>query len=130
MGNLVAHKGLKEVFQLADLCALQPFEFVVFGNIFPTQTRIPKNIRILGGYNRQDLPRLVRAEKIDIFLMPSICPETFSYTTHEVIALGLPLICFPLGAQADITADYALGRIAKNISAQALHDELLDFFHG
>ena len=35
------------------------------------------------------------------WLIPSIWPETFSYTTHEAIATGLPVWSFDLGAQAD-----------------------------
>ena len=130
LGDWEKHKGSNEILQLANLCAQEPFEFVFFGKIKNKNEKInlPKNLRILGGYNRQLLPALVCDEKIDIFLIPSICPETFSYTTHEVIALNLPLISFPLGAQAESIAHYSKGRIAKNISAYSLKDELLDFY--
>ena len=40
-----------------------------------------------------------------------IWPETFSYTTHEAIATGLPVWSFDLGAQADAIRTTATGRV-------------------
>ncbi len=36
---------------------------------------------------------------ISCWLRPSVWPETFSFATHEVLATGLPVYCFDLGAQ-------------------------------
>ncbi len=35
------------------------------------------------------------------WLIPSIWPETISYTVHECLATGLPTMAFDLGAQGD-----------------------------
>ena len=35
----------------------------------------------------------------------SIWPETFSYTTHEALATGLPVLAFDLGAQGVAVAE-------------------------
>lgn len=54
-----------------------------------------------GSYEWRDLPGLVARYGISAWLIPSVWPETFSFTTHEAIATGLPVFCFDLGAQAD-----------------------------
>jgi glycosyltransferase involved in cell wall biosynthesis len=128
LGILAQHKGLNEVLKLLDLCEDLPFKFVLFGEI--CLETAPKKLAVLGKYDRTTLQTLVKAYKIDIFLIPSICPETFSYTTHEVIALGYPLVCFALGAQAESVGAYDKGQIAKDISAEALKDELVKFYEG
>ncbi len=33
--------------------------------------------------------------------MPSIWPETFSFVTHEMLATGLPVFGFDIGAQGE-----------------------------
>jgi 1,4-dihydroxy-2-naphthoate octaprenyltransferase len=45
------------------------------------------------------------------FLVPSICPETYSYTTDEIMQMGYPLIVFDLGAPAERVKNYELGKI-------------------
>ncbi|MEA1983723.1 MAG: glycosyltransferase, partial [Campylobacterota bacterium] len=51
-----------------------------------------------GRYKRDELPSLVKDLKITEFLIPSIWPETFSYTTDEIMQLGYPLTVFDIGA--------------------------------
>lgn len=63
---------------------------------------------VTGRYNLQDLASLMRLHRVAAWLMPSICPETFSFTTHEMIATGLPVMAFDLGAQGDAV------RVAEN----------------
>ena len=41
-------------------------------------------------------------------LFSSVCAETFSYVVSEVIALDLPLVGFPIGAQGEKIANYIL----------------------
>jgi len=47
---------------------------------------------------------------ITCWLIPSIWPETFSFTTHECLATGLPVWAFDLGAQGDSVASHAADR--------------------
>lgn len=46
--------------------------------------------------------------------MASIWPETYSYTTHEMLATGLPVVSFSLGAQGDTVASHRNGIIVEN----------------
>lgn len=43
--------------------------------------------------------------------MPSIWPETFSFTTREMLATGLPVMAFDLGAQGEAVREAANGHV-------------------
>lgn len=74
-----------------------------------------KSFEVTGRYEKKDLESIVVKYNITKFLIPSICPETFSYTTDEIMQLGYPLIVFDLGAPAERVKDYELGKVI-NIS--------------
>lgn len=57
-----------------------------------------------GDYRVEDISALATRYDISCWLIPSIWPETFSYTTHEALATGLPVFAFDLGAQGDAVA--------------------------
>ena len=78
------------------------------------------NIRNHGPYKIVDLPTIIEAERINVGLVPSVCPETFSYVTHELIALGLPVVSFDIGAQADAVKKYDKGTVAKEMTPEAV----------
>ena len=46
----------------------------------------------------------MRRHGITCWLIPSVWPETFSFTTHEALATGLPVWAFDLGAQGAAAA--------------------------
>jgi GT2 family glycosyltransferase len=54
-----------------------------------------------GKYTHDQIAKLARYYDVGFWLIPSICPETFSFATHEALATGLPVIGFDLGAQGD-----------------------------
>ncbi|MGR3515368.1 MAG: glycosyltransferase [Paracoccaceae bacterium] len=54
-----------------------------------------------GRYEHRDIGTLARAYDIGVWFLPSVCPETFSFATHETLATGLPVVSFDLGAQAE-----------------------------
>ena len=68
---------------------------------------------VTGRYQREELPKLVMQHEIDIFLLPSICPETFSYTTQEIMMMGMPLMVFDLGAPAERVKEYEKGMVLE-----------------
>jgi len=79
-----------------------------------------------GHYEKKELPQIVKSKNITQFLIPSIWPETFSYTTEEVMQMGYPLTVFNLGAPAERVQDYKLGRV---IEIQDLNRVIFDQFH-
>lgn len=64
-----------------------------------------------GAYQAAELPRLVYEQDIDLFFLSSIWPETFSYTTEEIIKMGMPVASFDLGAPAERVRRYEKGLI-------------------
>jgi O-antigen biosynthesis protein len=104
LGNIGFQKGLSV---LADLAALWPGPadpaLVVIGNTDPGHP-LPAHVRVHGNYKVADIPALVARYGITDWLIPSIWPETFSYTTHEALATGLPVLAFAIGAQGAAVA--------------------------
>ncbi len=101
LGNIGVQKGAAVVQKLArDMARSDAAQLVVIGHLAPEFT-LPAPSRVHGAYRLEDLPGLVARYGIDVWLIPSVWPETFSFTTHEALATGMPVFCFDLGAQAD-----------------------------
>ena len=71
---------------------------VLIGRIDPKYA-LPPEITVTGPYRPRDIGDLATHYGVTHWLIPSVWPETFSYTTHEAIATGLPVLAFDLGAQ-------------------------------
>lgn len=101
LGNIAPHKGAALVQTLAQMPkAARGFSLVLIGNIDPGYG-LPRHMQIHGDYAPQDIPRLARHYRVTHWLIPSVWPETFSFTTHEALATGLPVLAFDIGAQGD-----------------------------
>lgn len=85
-------------------------------------------LKILGRYKLERLPSLIEEEKIDLIIIPSICPETFSYTTSEAIQLDIPVACFDLGAQAEKVKLYKKGIIFSDMGPMSILRKLKEEF--
>ena len=107
---------IKQMIQLIERDKLD-INIVVIGEI--TEPIKSKHFHSTGKYKRDELPTIIQEHQIDIFLIPSIWPETFSYTTQEIMMMELPLMVFDLGAPAERVKDYEKGYIIKDISAEA-----------
>lgn len=97
LGNIGAQKGAAVVQAMA---ARWNAQLVVVGHIDPTFA-LPPGTPVHGHYRVADLDQIAARYGITCWLIPSIWPETFSYTTHEALATGLPVWGFHLGAQGE-----------------------------
>jgi glycosyltransferase involved in cell wall biosynthesis len=70
-----------------------------------------KGIKVYGSYEPNDLPSIISSKKINVILMASIVPETFSYTISETMKMGLPIVAFDIGAQGNRVNQYKLGKV-------------------
>lgn len=127
VGDVNYHKG-SEVF--ADLVAearriCAPIEFTVIGTL--NAKRRLEGVTQTGPYARDALARLLTEHQVSMVLMLSIWPETFSYVTHELMALEVPLLSFDIGAQGDAVRQYRLGRVVSLCHGEALLAEVLSF---
>lgn len=111
LGELCFHKGSGVVNSLIDFIKLnyiEDYRIVCIGNAEGIEN---DNVFIsTGRYNREDIPKYVEEFKIDVFFIPSIWPETFSYTVSEIISMNIPLVSFDLGAQGDKAKNYKYGK--------------------
>lgn len=80
-----------------------------------------------GRYSRGQLPWLTMKEDIDMFLIPSIWPETFSYTTSEIISMNMPIAVFPIGAPVDRVINYERGLILSTDEPEIILKEMTEF---
>ncbi len=101
LGGINFAKGAAVVEQIAK--DAPDLNIVIVGKVDPSFT-MPSNVTIHGAYAPKDIASLAKRYQIGQWLIPSIWPETFSFTAHEALATGLPVIAFGLGAQADVLA--------------------------
>ncbi|WP_299296445.1 glycosyltransferase [uncultured Tateyamaria sp.] len=109
LGNIGYQKGAALLDDLGQTLRLrQGVELVVLGNVDPSYMPL-RHVTVHGSYALADLPDLAARYGITDWLIPSIWPETFSYTTHEALATGLPVHAFGIGAQGEAVAKAAHG---------------------
>ncbi len=102
LGNLNVHKGGAEVVaKLHRLTRKRDTRVVVLGGRVDPSLSMPVGLTVHGAYDPAQIPNLVRRYGITHWLIPSIWPETFSFTTHEALATGLPVLGFDLGGQGE-----------------------------
>lgn len=117
IGHITNHKGATIVQELVTMLEshCSDARVVVIGELDLPVTS--SKLTVTKAYRHADLPEIIAAHGITVGLVPSLWPETFSYTALEVTQLGLPLVCFNLGAQAQRAKVYPHGFIAKTMDA-------------
>jgi len=111
VGSIGWQKGWNIVKQLCEEIDSHrlPYRVTVIGAMVPNFSADCMNVT--GRYERTALASAIEQSNANIFLFPSIWPETFSYVAHELMACGVPLCCFNLGAPAEAVANYSNGLI-------------------
>lgn len=101
LGSIGAQKGAAVLRDLAkQIKTRDDLKLVVIGVIDPA-FELGRDVAVTGAYKPDDIAALAHKHGVTRWLIPSIWPETFSYTTHEALATGLPVHAFDLGAQAE-----------------------------
>ncbi len=101
-------KGARVVQQLAEWLHTRglPWKLRMIGTCSPRVSAPPSVYEETGPYSHEELIRHVIECDPDLFLFPSIAPETFSFVIHELERFGLPIAAFPVGAQGDFLTRY------------------------
>ncbi len=130
IGQLTYIKGLPVVEDMINHIEEKSLdiEILQFGKI--EKEIKSKYFKSHGSYNRHDLVEILSQNNIDIILIPSIWPETFSYTTQEAIEMNAPLAVFDLGAPAQRLKDYSRGIVIDKIDAKYALDKIIEFSKG
>lgn len=125
MGEISQQKGAHVIEQLLDRIDAErlPVRVVILGLLHSSHKS--SRLTATGTYRREDLVDLVEKHGINMLLFPSIWPETFSYVVGEMMALGLPIVAFDLGAPAERLRSYPLGRLCADVNGAAALDQLI-----
>lgn len=128
LGEIGEHKGVDVINQLAREISIQGHQIRI--SIIGTMEWIccPDIIDETGPYEHHEVADLIDRTGANVFLFPSIWPETFSFVAEELMALGVPLVCFDLGAPAERVAGYHRGKVlALDTDCPTLLKNLIDF---
>ena len=77
-------------------------------------------LEITGRYNNNEISDLLAKYQIGVVLIPSIWPETYSYTASEAIYSGYPIMVFDIGAPADRVRELNCGWILKKYDSKSV----------
>jgi GT2 family glycosyltransferase len=127
LGLLNYHKGLKKIKELLETIEKDKLDINIILIGYTLETINHKNFRQTGNYTSDKIMKLVLDNDIDLFFISSIWPETFSYTTQEVINMNLPVVSFNFGAQAEKIRIYNKGLLLKSFNSKEILDEIIEF---
>ena len=128
LGTLTMVKGGEIINSLREYTITKNIELPI--TIVGT-THLPLNssVNVVGSYSLDDLPDIIRKNKINVVFMSSIVPETFSYTVSEAIKMGMPIVAFDIGAQGNRVRNYKLGKVVPLGSSSKVIFEAIQAIH-
>jgi glycosyltransferase involved in cell wall biosynthesis len=113
LGSVVRHKGVHMIIEALRLADVRRVELRVLGQVaevdYAEELReraaaVPSlTLRLHGAYAPDELPKLL--EGVHCVVAPSQVRESFSITTREAYACGLPVVAARLGALEEAVTD-------------------------
>jgi glycosyltransferase involved in cell wall biosynthesis len=83
------------------------------------------DIRVRGSYRHGSLPRHLRRDGVDLALLLSIVPESYSLALGECVQAGVPVLAFALGALGERVPRSGAGRLVDpDQGAEGIADEI------
>ncbi|MDZ5606280.1 glycosyltransferase [Bacillus pseudomycoides] len=125
VGAIDYPKGSSIIYELKELIVKEnlPINIKVIGitNIhFNPHKSAEGKFEVTGRYQVDNLSDMLAKNEIALVINPSICPETYSYTTSEAMLSGYPIITFNLGAPAERIEKYQCGWIIDNMTSSEI----------
>jgi O-antigen biosynthesis protein len=130
IGAISRAKGADMVAGLAKTIGAQPgsgVRMTILGTIAADVH--PSGVEVTGRYRREELAEAVTEHGINLVLVPSICPETFCYVAEEVMALGIPIAVFDIGAPAERVRLYPHGLVLPRCDSNEVLAMLKQFYN-
>jgi|Deesub1362B_J571_1020462.scaffolds.fasta_scaffold00418_16 hypothetical protein len=110
LGNFLRHKGSHIFNELVrHFQEVSDIKFYIIGNVYDPILFKPSNLHVIGGYKRESLSEILSSYNIDMTLLLSTVPETFSYTLSESVLSRVPVIAIDLGALGERVAELGVG---------------------
>lgn len=129
LGALAAHKGSGFIQALLEEIKRQDanIKIKLIGSTDGIDLSGYKAFSQTGRYRVEELPKLIYENDIDLFFIPAVWPETFSYTAEEIMKMGMPVAAFDLGAPAERIRGYEKGLIIADRDPAKVLEALLAF---
>ncbi|HWN43753.1 MAG TPA: glycosyltransferase [Thermoanaerobaculia bacterium] len=114
VGGVKAHKGALVFEEVVRRRAGEELRWTTYGGGDPKLLqrlgRLPR-VRIRGYYRSGTFARLLRRDAVDLALLLSIVPESYSLSLDECAAAGVPVVAFDLGAVGERLPLLGAGRL-------------------
>ena len=118
VGYNSSHKGTALLQGIIAACANDPITFVGLGDI-TLNTKGTKSVVLTGLYEREQAIQLIKQYLIDVVVVTSIWPETFSFVVSEAWKAGVPVVVGPLGAPAERVGETGAGMVVADYRVQS-----------
>jgi glycosyltransferase involved in cell wall biosynthesis len=116
LGAFTYEKGARQFLDIvrktADKKASKKIQFHIIGELglpIPDEFHRYDNVKIYGSYRPENVHSILRRNHIDLILLLSLWPETYSYTLSEAIVNNIPVISSDLGAMRERIPQYSAG---------------------
>ena len=121
LGSMLRHKGQASVEAIMNSLSGYPIEFYHFGD----GDLAGGNLTKLGKYQQSNVLGMLHSKEIDVILLLSTWPETFSYTLTESIAANIPTIVTNMGALAERVSAENIGWLVNYRDVAGICDLIL-----
>ena len=128
LGGINYQKGSEIVAQMLATIEQRklPMQIVVIG---PLAQKIHSPfLTVHGPFKTDEIVSLTEKYRVDVFAIPSIWPETFSYTAEEIMQMKMPLMVFDIGAPAERAAQYDGAMIVMERTGAAMVERVRETF--
>jgi glycosyltransferase involved in cell wall biosynthesis len=108
LGNVSYHKGLDTLIDAFGRLDQKRAELRIYGGHGGGELTLTDkyrtaskdlNVKFFGQYSNAELPEIL--SQIDVFVLPSICHESYSLVIREAFAAGIPVLVSNIRAQMD-----------------------------
>ncbi len=119
-----SHKGGVLIPGIVNGCRSANVRFVAVGEVGAAAEAAGK-LTCTGPYKREDVVRLIRRAEIDVMVIASPWPETYSFTLTECWLAGVPAIVGPHGAPAERVRGSGAGLALADLRVETIVEVLL-----
>lgn len=128
LGAINADKGYDILLACARDAAARKLDlrFAVIGFTQDDGPLLRSGVSVSGKYREDEIPHLFDRVRPHLGWVPSVCPETWSYSLSHILAEGLWPVAFDLGTPARRLKDLRIGSLLPvSTTAAQINDHLL-----
>lgn len=128
VGGVQAHKGALVFAEVVRRLEGSGLRWTAYGGGDAALLKLLRSlsgVRVRGYFRQDSLARLLRSDSVDLALLLSIVPESYSLALGECVRAGVPVLAFDLGALGERVPDLDAGRLVPpGAGAEGISTEL------